>query len=429
MDALVPMMIQDPVLSGFEQLDRLTEGFWVRNEEFFLDGPVCRRVAVVDLDPRTGALAPGARYLPPEGDRINGKYDVAADIDVFEPTFIQVSTFATVMRTMKMYERADTLGRRLHWAFDGPQLLVVPRAGEWANAFYERDSRSLQLFFFDTDDQIVYTALSRDIVSHETGHAILDGIAPDLYGALTPQALGLHEGIADLTALLVSLDSKNLVDAVLRATDGSIEDSTAFSSIAEQFGRALRPEGHDTSLRSLLNQRTLDPHDTSVDSEGRPNRVSRAEPHALSEVITGALYAVLVRLHEQLSEQFRATSETPLAASGKALGVGGARFRRLILRALDYLPPGEVSFVDYGRAIVAADQASHPDEAQERGWLVDQFVHRCMADSANDLEVRTDYEESPLNDLDLETLIESDWAAYEFANHNRELLGIPDAVQ
>ena len=50
-------------------------------------------------------------------------------------------------------------------------------------AFYERESHSLQFFHFPSKSPTnalttVYTSLSHDIVSHECGHAILDGIAP-----------------------------------------------------------------------------------------------------------------------------------------------------------------------------------------------------------------------------------------------------------
>ncbi|MCI0348450.1 MAG: hypothetical protein L0Z53_03405, partial [Acidobacteriales bacterium] len=65
-----------------------------------------------------------------------------------DPSFMQVVVFGGVMKTMQMFEEADNLGRRIRWAFDGPQLLVVPRAGDWANAYYERESRSLQFFYF-----------------------------------------------------------------------------------------------------------------------------------------------------------------------------------------------------------------------------------------------------------------------------------------
>ena len=125
-----------------------------------------------------------------------------------------------------MFEEDDALGRKLVWGFDGPQLLIIPRAGEWANAYYQRETRSLQFFFFDNPQQegdIVYTSLSRDIVSHETGHAILDGIAPNLYDAITPQALALHEGVADLTAALMAFRSGNLRKASLGQKDGGID--------------------------------------------------------------------------------------------------------------------------------------------------------------------------------------------------------------
>jgi hypothetical protein len=100
----------------------------------------------------------------------------------------------------------------------------------------------------------------------------------------------------------------------------------------------------------------------------------------------------------------------------------------MIFRALDYLPPGEVSFADYGRAIVAADQASHPDDANERNALTKEFVRRGIVSDESALHVQTNYDEPAVAALDLATLVESDWAAYEFANTNRPLLGIPDRI-
>src|SRR6266511_562267 len=429
MEVMVKMMIQDPAVAELKGMDRLTEGFVVKREAFFLDGPVTRRVAVLDFDPESGQLHPGARFAPPRPGRQRGTYEVADPDDIHASGFIQVSVFGTVLRTMYMFEDEDTLGREVRWAFDGPQLLVIPRAGQWANAFYERESRSLQLFYFDSPAGTIYTSLSRDIVAHETGHAVLDGIAPALYHAVAPQSLALHEAIADMTALFLSLQSQALVDAVLREKAGSIQEPTAFNSIAEEFGKALDPEGRAHYLRNLNNRRTLDPDDQSVDEQGRRNRVEPDEPHDLSEVLSGALYSVLMRQHATSTEQVaRDDGLERLAASGKALAIAGRRLQRMYFRALDYLPPGEVSFADYGRAIIAADQASHPEDDRERRSIREEFVRRHLDADEASLDAETNFEDPALKDVDMATLVESDWAAYDFATRNRKLLGIPSDV-
>jgi hypothetical protein len=421
MDIQVPIMIQDPKIATYRDFARIVEKPHV-DEGFFLDGPVSKRVAVLDFDPDTGRLMRPVSFQRPSRRR-KGRYKIANEENVYKPTFnvyapdfIAVSVFGTVLRTMYMFEEEDTLGRDLVWAFDGPQLLVVPRAGEWANAFYERDSRSLQFFFFPNPEnrrETVYTSLSRDIVSHETGHAILDSIAPHLYDAITPQCLALHEAVADLTAALMAFRSGSLTKAILDETKGSIRESNDFSSIAEEFGMARYELGY---LRNLLNEKTLD----DVDHD---------QPHALSQVLSGALYKVVVQMHDDRKVEYsEGDPDRELSVSGKALAVAAAQFKRMIFRALDYLPPGEVSYADYGRAIIAADQASHPDDEQERGWIRDEFVRRKMAPDRAALEVPTMYEYGPLQDVDLDALLESDFVAYQFADSNRKFLHIPRRI-
>lgn len=406
-------MVQDQTIAQQKGM-RVTEPCVLDGERFFLDGPVSERLAVLDFDPQTGELATGTHFNPAEQT-----YEVSAE-PVESPDFLRTNAFATVLKTMYMFEEDDTLGRPLRWGFDGPQLLVVPVAGEWANAFYEREARCLQFFYFNSKEgRRIYTSLSHDIVSHETGHAILDGIAPDLYHAITPQSLALHEGIADLVALVMAFRSGTLRKTVLDQTGGSIANITAFSSVAEEFGQA---QGKPGALRQFVNEKTLDPADTE-------NLVDAAEPHELCQVLTGALYTVMVKIHEALKERFaREHDITPFSASGKALFVGAESFKRIIFRALDYLPPGEISFADYGRAIIASDESSHPDTPQGRDWLRTEFVRRKMAPSAESLEVEDPFDHPALDGLDLQTLVDSDWAAYDFANRNRELLRIPPDI-
>lgn len=407
----VPMMVQDPVVreyKGLELLDNVE-----LEDEFFLDGPISRRVAVLDFDDRTGALRSGIRYVPPPAGRVIGEYEIADRTAVSSRDLLAVSVFATVQKTMQLFETKDALGRPLTWAFNAPQLLVVPQAGRMPNAYYERESRSLQFFFFaakNNPERTVYSCASRDIVAHETAHAILDGILPDLYNASTPQALALHESIADLTALLSSFECRELAAAVLRVTGGRIDEPTAFSAIAEEFGIE---RGGSGPLRTLRNTKSLDPKD-------KLNFVARDEPHDLSEVLSGALFGVMVAVYAQWRKKY----EEPMTA----LAIASRQFRRMIYRALDYLPPGEISFADYGRAILAADQAHHPDEASGRKALIEEFVKRRIVPNARTLSVKTNHRLKAVAAVDVETLATSDWAAYEFANQNRKLFGIPEDV-
>jgi hypothetical protein len=290
-----------------------------------------------------------------------------------------------------------------------------------------------------------------DILAHETAHAVLDGIAPDLYDALLPESLALHEAVADLTTLLMAFGSRKLAEQVLAQTGGTITSPSAFTEVAPQFGAAIHP-GQE-GLRNLFNDRTMSTVDTS-------------EPHALSEVLSGALYRVMVGIHDELKHEaanrgmrksslivpaeveqwqqaapdaeahFRERRKqagpdkatTRNAAALRALWIAAQRFKRTVLRALDYLPPGEVAFADYGRAIIASDQASHPDSGRQRDWLKAEFVKRGIVRSRKALEVKTNYRHPAVARLDLEELVKSDWLAYEFANNARGLLAIPRSI-
>jgi len=427
----VPYLVQDPQTVDAKGMADAVEHLTFDGEPFLLDGPVCRRVAVLDFDESGGERIAGAPLLPADGDRPRG-YAIADESDFTARDFMQVNAFATVLSTLRMFQEPDALGREVRWAFDGPQLLVVPRAGEWANAFYERESRSLQFFHFPSTQGAaggrVFTALSQDVVAHETGHALLDGIAPDLYNSLTPQSLALHEGVADLTALLVALRSRKLRERMLAQTHGSIRGDNALTRMAEQFGFE-RERGRRMALRMLWNDKTLDPDDTSADRFGEANLVAATDPHLLCLVLTGALYRVLAALHDDYTRQRAAEQGISLfSASGYGLFRAREHFKRLLLRALDYLPPGEVSFADYGRAVLAADQASHPDESLGRDELVRELVRRRVVDHPARLEVRTGFDAPEVAGVDLEVLVASDWAAYDFANRNRAFLGIPQGI-
>ena len=101
----------------------------------------------------------------------------------------------------------------------------------------------------------------------------------------------------------------------------------------------------------------------------------------------------------------------------------------MILRGIDYLPPGEVTFADYGRAILAADQAAFPDDDEWRRYIRKEFVRRGIVARARDLRVETSFRDAAVAAVDLQGLVDSQWVAYTFAEQNRKLLKIPKDAQ
>lgn len=438
----IPLMIQDLRVANKKELSKTIEGYDAI-QDFFLDGPITKQVAVLDIDPATGQLNDGVKLKKTASGKLYYADAQGKDIrkytgkEWYKPAFMQVSTFATVLKTLDLFEKEETtkseisseirqlkkygvLGRKLNWAFDAPQLFIIPRAGEMANAYYNRDSHSLEFFFFpsqENENKIIYSALSREIVAHETGHAIIDAIAPDLMDAYTPDALALHEGLADMVALFVSFSSTNLTTLILNERDGSIREESHFSNLAEEFAIGL---GHEKNLRNFLNNKNL--------IKTSKNYVGSNEPHTLCEVLTGAIYKVLVDFHDSekkrliKTDRYKNLPNPIFSASGFALVTSYQRIKRVLFRALDFLPPGEISFADYGRAIVAADRVESRLKFL-RIWFANEFVKRGMVETKA-LLLTDDCRKTPIK-VNIDKLVSSNGYAYEFAKTHQKLLLIP----
>jgi hypothetical protein len=444
----VPVIVKDPEVSDYKGVHP-TELVQIETEDRYLDGPISPRVAVLDFEPKSGRLEDGVKFVWPTQTEESGSYEISEPVS-FGSVHVSreagaVSLFGAIHKTIQLFEEPDALGRRITWGFDSPQLLAIPRAGELANAFYERASNSVQFFYFSSGEKTVHTGHSQDIVAHETAHAIFDGVAPDLYNALTPQSLAIHESVADLTAVLCALRSDELVRGVLDG-GGHLEDSNVFSGIAEQFAQAL--DTQRDYLRNLNNTKSLKPGAPEAD------RVDRRDPHDLSQVLSGAFYRVLLDMFKELhgeynandtasqeivepeeaehsveqSRQYAPDKSAGPSPAAKALWVAGQKFKRTLYRGLDYLPPGDVMFADLGRTILAADEASHPGSSRQRDHLVNEFLQRGMVSTANELRAPTNFDHPSMKRLDLEDLIHSNYIAYAYVNDNRALLNIPEEV-
>ena len=130
------------------------------------------------------------------------------------PEFNQVNAFYYVTLTLRMYEKFAH--RQIPWAFTSPRITINPHVGEGLNAYYDEDNRMIGFYSFQhSDGEIVNTAQSADVVAHEAGHAVLDGLR-DLYNqSFGLGALAFHESFADMSAVLVALQDDELVRRLL----------------------------------------------------------------------------------------------------------------------------------------------------------------------------------------------------------------------
>jgi hypothetical protein len=451
-DVLLPVLIQDPYVIASEDLTiNAIQPVVAKDPSGFSEGPACRRVAIVDFDSSDGSLRPAAVFNPAGSPYANvGMYLVTVPLPAraprqapwvrgvptsriealtsrdYDDPFLKVSTFGTVVRTLALVEDEAALGRPVEWAFGGEQLLVVPRAGDLDNAFYHRDSHSLQFYYFTPGADVtrtVYSALSQDIVAHEAAHAVIDGIAPDLYDTVSPQSLGIHESLADLTAVLLTLRNREFLHPRSRSEAfREVGQSGRFSRIAEEFGHS---RGHGPALRDVNNRKTLDPRERDP-----ARRVDLSSPHAVSQALSGALFQVVRQTFEVtydsddeallrlVDDKFRA-----------ALIYTVNRMASLIFKGLDWLPPGEVSFADCVRAMLAADSYHLPDLAQQREWLLRECQQRSILPRSHrgiPQGTPEEVQQFNLGAVDIDRINSSESEAKHFVDRHRRLLGLPD---
>src|SRR5262245_28373299 len=372
--------------------------YTVESPEFF-DGPATRRIAVVDLDERTGRLRRPVKLVLPTAEGMALRYDLPptlTDIQTSERSLrkaedlIKVAAFTTALQTLDFFERA--LDRTVSWAFPSSQLLLVPRAGTLDNAFYERESGSIQFYsFVEGHKREIHTALSRDIVAHETTHAILDGLLPDLYDAHSPHCLAIHEAVADLVATALIIESEG--ELYFLAGRGTEFRDEPLAVIAEEVGRAVsdqrgerRPqqdEDRPHGLRSLINRRTLKPSTRTRDDLGQPNRVDVTDPHALSTVLSGPLYSAYQYAARRIFVRYmrrRRHDEEKAELAVRAYGEASSSLIRCVIGSLQLLPPGELSLLDFARAV---NLAAHPElDSDARTSLREEFLRRGITSSA-----------------------------------------------
>ncbi|MGL6246186.1 hypothetical protein [Pseudomonas sp.] len=366
-----------------------------RWEPEILPGPVNEYLEVIDVDPTSGQF-----YKPVN---LNDPHLLAQDglaPSEGDPRFHQQMVFTVAMKTIKLFERA--LGRKVFWSPRAVEdavtkktksyvyvrrLRIYPHALREANAYYSPAKKALLFGYFKasmSDSGVnlpggwIFTALSHDIVAHETTHAILDGLHRRYIESTSVDSLAFHEAFADIVALLMHFTLPEVVSSQLAARRGNLSERSWLSGLARQFGEA---SGRYAALRDAIDEK-------GKDGLPDPTRLARlSEPHERGAILVAAVFDAFITIYEQrTTDLFRlaghdktstANLSTELIARLTREAVKSAdHVLRMCIRALDYLPPVDVHFGEFLRAIVTADNDLVPDDRMHYRLAVIQAFRR-----------------------------------------------------
>ena len=347
-------------------------------------GPVGARLEVIDYD-----SAQKCFYQPVNLDLPAILLQGGLEPSEADPRFHQQMVYAVAMRTLENFDRAlgriiqlGSSNRRRSGGF--PRLRLFPHAFYGANAFYSPSLNAVLFGYFraEADDvggnlpgQTVFTCLSHDVIAHEMTHAIVDRLRPLFMEPSNIDVLAFHEGFADIIALLQHFSFQDILKEQLQRTRLDIRSPTILVQLAQQFGFAT---GGGKALRSAL------------DTPGTRLSDSIAEPHQRGSILVAAVFDGFFKTYQRrINDLIRiATGGTGTLPQGdlhpdlvNRVAAEASRTAQRVLdmciRAFDYMPPVDVTFGDFLRAMITADYELVPqDEFDCRGAMIEAFRMR-----------------------------------------------------
>ena len=367
-------------------------------------GPRGKYLEVIDHDPASGVFYPPLN-LNDEKVRLSDGLKPAPE----NPCFHQQMVYAVAMNTIAFFEEA--LGRVILWAPKTEynkdtklweenfiqRLRIYPHALREANAFYNPKKKALLFGYFQAPEgskgapagTTVFTCLSHDVIVHEAVHAILDGMHPKYSENSNPEMRALHEAFADIVALFQLFSFPNVLEDQIAKTKGDLSRQNMLGQLAQEFGQSL---GRSGALRDFLGKTEEDAETgemiwKALDPD--PKKYLNAQgPHDRGATLVAAVFRAFLSIYEsRVADLFRiASNGSGVLRQGEIdpdLKVRLAneaaqcarRVLRICIRAMDYMPPVNVTFGDYFRAIITADHDLFPeDKYGYRDAFIESFI-------------------------------------------------------
>jgi hypothetical protein len=380
----------------------------VRWESELKPGPIGEYIEVIDVDPASQCC-----YAPVDLNHPHILTKSGLTPSEASPQFHQQMAYAVAMKTIEHFEMA--LGRVALWApreihREGKEttseyvdrLRIYPHALRAKNAYYSPEHKALLLGYFTASGSdaeglmqgsVVFTAVSHDIVAHETTHALLDGVHRRFREATNPDVFAFHEGFADIIALFQHFTLPEALKHQIAATRGDLEKQNLLGQLAVQFGAAT---GRYGALRDYIGTVKAptdgNPKDAKwVRREPKPTDYANAtEPHDRGAVLVAAVFDAFLQIYKRRTTDLLrlATGGTGVLPEGdistdlvdrlarEASKVAG-HVLNMCIRALDYCPPVDIFFGEYLRALITADTDLVPyDKLGYRTAFIEAFRSR-----------------------------------------------------
>jgi hypothetical protein len=401
----------------------------------------------MQIDVRYRALAPGPVELTKAPNQIavldydasRQKYYLPVDLNdpsiliwnglapcEGNPCFHQQMVYAVASDAIEQFEHA--LGRRIHWrraerklsAAKGwlPEdilcLTLFPHAMHQANAYYSPDAHGILFGYFHAGEtavglnipgQTIFTCLSHDIIVHEMTHAILDGMRSHFMEQTNPDVAAFHEAFADLVALFRHFSHREVLLDTIQRTGGRLYtpalkgnplgdlagqswldtgdgSPNPLIGLAAQFGEAM---GSRQGLRSAI---------------GTPKTMKQLQQpmdcHERGSILVAAVFEAFFNIYLQragrLFKIFRSAGGIDREDVGAPLADAlcdeairtAQQFFRICVRAIDYLPPVDVTFGDYLRAVMTSESDHDPEDSDgiRDAWMQSFRRREILPDDA-----------------------------------------------
>lgn len=407
----VNIYVQDPFIANEKKESQKLgiEKIGLDLEPGLFDGPTSSRIAVVDYNVDTNIIARPVEWDVEKKEFVEVNNSNCEDDNSNNVFFHQVNIWSIIQNIIAFFEDPHVMGRPIPWAFNGNRLIVVPHAGKVENSSYDRKGKCLLFGYFKYHGDPVYTCLSHDIVAHETGHAILDGIRPYYLNFSSLQTAAFHEFIADFTSILSVLKTNKVRHVIADISEGNLLNAEVIANLAEEFAIKKTQSRYRSSNKQYLRRATNQIKMKQVENE--------LDHYNCSEVLTGAMYNILANIYSLRIKKKKDSNRQALKNATQSVN-------RLAFRALDYCPPVDIQFADYVQALISANEIAYPvDTLGYKKIIKKTFKDRGIK--------QINLPQSPqAADLiwkyGLNSIATSRTAAYHFLNDNRDSFDIPE---